>query len=182
MAPQELAGEAVELQKLLIQFAYQPGYFILSDEETRRAKADLERSLKARWETVQRDVVQQGRALLEWILLCPPLLKRQPGFEWVQEKFINLLMGRLRFWDMGQKAARDREGRLVGVDNQLFWKIVSDVRGKLNRGHPNSVVKDYARAIGSGPLRCSRIQRRDNKSHKQKLLRWSLDGRCSSGY
>lgn len=146
LAQQGLEGEAVELDKLLRQFAYQPGYFMQSDEETGRVKARLENLLKARWATFDRDVVQKGRALLEWILLCPPLLKGQPGFEWVQEAFFGLLMQRLRFWDVGQKAVRDREGQLVGVDNQLFWEITENVRGKLNSGHPSSVVKDYARA------------------------------------
>lgn len=146
LADQKLKGEAVELEKLLKQFAYQPGYFEQSDKETREVKVRLEDLLKARWGTFDRDVVQKGRALLEWVLLCPPLLAGQPGFEWVQESFIKLLQRRLHYWDVGHKAVRDREGRWVGVDDQLFWGIAKSVRGKLNRGHPKSVAKDYARA------------------------------------
>jgi hypothetical protein len=146
-----LGSDAFELEKLLKQFAYQPIYFIQSGEETGKAKARLKDLLKARWGTCDRDVVQKGRALLEWVLLCPPLLNGQPGFEWVQQSFITMLQRRLHYRrlhyrDVGQKANRDCEGRLEGVDDQLFWEIVEAVRGKLNKGHPQTLVKDYERA------------------------------------
>jgi hypothetical protein len=139
-------GATIQLERLLKQFAYQPIYFSADNEEAEKARALLQDLLKDGWKTCGSDLAQKGSALIEWILLCPPLYQGQPGFEWVREEFFRLLMQRLRFWDLGQRAVRDAKGRLVGVDDQLFWEIIKNVRGKLNRGHPSSVVKDYARS------------------------------------